>query len=320
MLTMSQFSSRVKELGGRWAVTGHTMPDPDAVASAIIFSYYTGAEVVVHDRMRSDSKRLYHLAEDAGLVSGYRVVDSLEDYDHVIVVDASAKMLLPHVGDRRVDLVIDHHVEQDGELIEYEMGRIERSPSTVELVYDMIDLPIPPRLAAVMSIGIITDTARFSQGELSTFQKLVRLLDISDLSYNEMIEFINQPLSFGEREVILEGLTGADVQRLKNNLILAVSRCKSHESIVSSMLKDAGADLAIAYVITETGVRVSARLATYLKDVVDLPGLMGKAGRLLGGSGGGHPLAAGADGLRQDKVDEVISMIRAELERVDLSV
>ncbi|MCD6279356.1 DHH family phosphoesterase [Candidatus Micrarchaeota archaeon] len=315
---LKDYSSLIKETGGKCAVTSHTIPDPDAIASCIGVAYYLGCDIVVHDFLRSDSKRTFQLAKEANIVKGYKVMDNLDEYDHIIVVDASSKVLLPQLNDRIVDLVIDHHITPKG-MIKYKEAYIRNdATSATELLLDMIDYnDIPQRLAAIFMIGIITDTARFSQGTSETFDKFNRLLGISDISYNKLIEFINEPLPFGERKLILDTIISSDVDYLKNDMILTVSKCKSHESIISSMFKDAGADLAIAYVLSKDGVRLSARLATYLKHKIILPKLMDEVGKLLGGSGGGHPLAAGADGPKKDKIDDAIRYIMSELNNIE---
>ena len=181
-----------------------------------------------------------------------------------------------------------------------------QAASACELIAATIPRP-SPQAASWLCLGILSDSARLLHADARTFGTLARLLEHADADYEQLLNLLSRPQNAQSRAAVLEGLRQS-TWKLEGEWLLASAAVSSHESHVADALIGAGADVAFAGTADKKGTRISARLRPSLAARLDLPAVMAKVGRGLGGMGGGHPAAAGASGPNGAKLNEAMAM------------
>ena len=293
--------------GKRVILTAHSLADTDALASGLALARFLGPQALfaLPDRANSEARRL--LGAMMGGAPSFQSARAQFPSAPVILLDCNDPSLLPQFSTKsKIFLLIDHHALSAHSV----RGACEwvepQAASCSELVAALIGPPSPP-LARALIWGILSDSAHLLRADEHTFAILSHLLVRADSTYEEMLRALCHPPSLQSRAAVLEGLRQA-AWRVEGEWLVASAEVSSHESHVADALLSAGADGAFVGTADKKGARLSARIRPGLSARTDLPALMSKVGRYLGGEGGGHPAAAGASGPKSERLSAALAL------------
>jgi nanoRNase/pAp phosphatase (c-di-AMP/oligoRNAs hydrolase) len=233
----------------------------------------------------------------------------LDEYDPsheaLIVLDTHSRRLLGNFSIEKADIVIDHHLKQDS--IDARHAIIDSSySSTSEIVYEILKQlgPVNDTAATCILAGMISDSACFKNASRRTFQYISEAMGISKVDYGELLEVIDSRPDVSQRMAVLKAVQRCELERV-GDFLIASSNVNACESLAAESLVNLGADVAfVAY--SGEDARISARMRLGLEDRLNLALVMAEAGKILGGSGGGHEMAAGANGPNIPKLEEAL--------------
>ncbi|MEW5997004.1 MAG: DHH family phosphoesterase [Candidatus Micrarchaeota archaeon] len=289
------FLSRKREK--RIVIASHMNADIDALASMYaLHSVFPNSEMAVEDRMDVPGKMF---AGKIGFSPRRLSSFKKEDYDGLIVVDTSAPTLLKSAQGWPVLLVIDHHRENEQMISAELVLRNHSAASTAEIIAEILP-EITSEAAFALACGIVSDSARFKGGHLSTFKTLVSLMEKSGKDYPEILQYGDPEPTAELKELVLKSVKRMRITR-HGNYIIATVKVRDHESFVSSALSEfADAVFVGRWKRAEGETKVSARARKSIP--VPLNEVMGQAGREFHGAGGGHSKAAGASAKAKPEI------------------
>jgi len=282
--------------GGRIVITFHSLGDLDAVGSAIALQRFLGKRAIIAppDRPNSPARKLLEFTETPTTLFHDL---KLSPKDSVIVLDSASPHLLFHLAGIKPDLIIDHHAAFGGEISAEKEISDPSASSTCEMLYFMLN-PTDKISCIALLLGIVSDSAFFKNASSRTFKAASALLEQSGLSYSQISSLALSPESLGERIEALRSCQSVSAERLGEHIV-ATAMAKSHEAHFADVLVHLGADIAFVACAGEEG-RISARVSESLKGTVRVDRIMFEVGKVLGGSGSGHELAAGASGGKEN--------------------
>jgi len=208
---------------------------------------------------------------------------------------------------REAYAVIDHHSAHTDPLKSKFSYLDARRSSACEIVYEFLrerKVRIDPTTATLLVAGMVADSAHFASADMRTFEEVAQLLQLSKISYRELADFINSKPDVSYTLALLRAVKDARISKV-GNFVIAVSSVKSFEAGAAEALLELGGDVVFVGCAGREA-RISARTHHSMAACVDLPELMKRAGKVLGGSGGGHECAAGADGPHVKKLEEAL--------------
>lgn len=305
----------------RVVLTFHAVGDRDGVGSAVALSgCFKDAIIVTPDFLTSNAKRM--LAQ-----AGYdKTIGNVfpKDRELVIVTDANNLEVLNRLRDEisRFDgsiIFIDHHAIKEYKLGEKVMiFNDEGYNSASSIVYEILKKngeEISKESALLLANGIIADSADFQNATPLTFKQVSELLEIANTSYAEMMEYFHHDISAENRYSLMKDLFAAKIE-IVGEYILIYGKSTGGANLVAQTAIDFGADGSVFWSERENEVSMSARLRAPLdkKFGIHLGRTLQESGRAIGGSGGGHPCAAGAYGTSrknmEGEVGRVVEMLR----------
>ena len=315
-------------------VLGHHNADPDAICSMIAFNnLYTsinpeGQVVFVCDDISRVAKQVM---ETFG--SSIEVLTSIDhDSDLIVLLDANSKYQLGPDLEQMLDfpektIVIDHHEENPdiGNIADFVMVRSDRF-STCEIIVDLfrsLNIEISSKTANLLLTGMLYDTRRFYYADKDTINAALHLIDVG-AEYATCIEsLIIRP----DRSERIARLKAAGRLRLNviGDWILATSKIGAYEASACRGIIDLGADVAIIGGKPVKGVvRLSSRSTSEFSKETGInlgTDVMEPLGALIGGEGGGHANAAGANGHQNldEALNRSVELIREIIEKQDRS-
>jgi len=277
-------------------VTFHSLGDLDAVGSAIALQRFIGKKCTIAppDRPNSGAR---HILEYTGTPATPFSELKLTGKEAIIVLDSASPHLLAHLAGITPDLIIDHHRKFGGEIRAKQEICDPSSSSTCEMLHFMLK-PTDRISCLCLLIGIISDSSNFKYATPETFIAASELLEKSGLSYSQVLALSSVPETFSERIESLRSCQSVSAERIGEHIV-AKAIAKSHEAHFADMLIHLGADVAFVGCEGEDG-RISARMRDTLSGRVRLDRIMFEVGKVLGGNGSGHELAAGASGSKEN--------------------
>ena len=298
MASLNEFLNLSAKIG-RIIVTAHVNADPDAVASAALIGYLAsqkGIEVeYCFDSVSALSKKvLSNLEIKLPLASNIP-----PDKPYLIAVcDTAAPQLLGKceklLEDAKEILVIDHHAVREAVWhTKFAFIEPEEPAASVVTAYhakSVIDR-LPNQLATLLMSGILYDTRRFLEASPKTFHVMEWLYPQGN--YTLAYSLLSEQPSRSERIAKLKGVTRAVLLDVCG-YIVAVTQVSAYEAAVARALVGLGADIAI--VVGGSGVEVRASLRAsrgLLEKGLSLDVIIKEIAEKIGGTGGGHPGAAG---------------------------
>lgn len=305
-----------KHKDSKLAIGMHRNADLDALCSAYALStIFTNSTLVTPDEMNVPAK---NLAKDFGIsVKEFKQVRK-EEFDGMIVVDSGSFVMIDDARKWKILCLIDHHQkapenERIGAEVEIWDGN---SPSTSQIIASILP-EISKKAAFALSIGIVSDTARFKSGNVQSFEQLAKLMKICGKSYAEILNYAEPEREADEKVGILSALAKANVITYRN-FVIATTIVPKNESDASSALTEY-ADVAFSASwrndVKETRVSSRARKSVTFA----LNELMRKVGEHFSATGGGHAKAAGANA--KARPEEVLEFcVEAAKDAIDSSV
>ncbi len=307
----------------RVLITFHSLGDVDAVGSAFALkSFFKNALVYAPDPVNAQAKKLMKYL-------GAEFDEFPQDCGALIILDTNSRGLLPQLeklSNFSDVLIIDHHtVHPDSIHARNEMIDPSYS-STAEIVYELLkefNFGIDDKTAICLLCGIISDSANFQNANTKTFKYVGELLEKTKTDYKEVLALTETPMNISERIAILKACQRAQLTRVGDFLIVT-SMVSAFESAAASSFLTLGADFSFVGYEGEDA-RISARMKTELaKTGVNLADIMSKVAGMIGGSGGGHQCAAGANGPNMNEVEdalaECVRLVKEKLIEYDVKV
>jgi len=292
----------------------HSQADADTVASATALAgYFKNAKICTPDVVNSEGKRI---AKYFG-VEYYPFAKLKFSPTAIIILDTNSEAMLAHMAGyvrsfKGNVAVLDHHsIHSDA--IKTTHSFIENSASsTCELVYEIfreLNFPISKHIAEALLTGIIFDSAEFRSATTRTFEITAYLLKRTKMTAAQFFVLAEPRPSPDQRIAVLKSFTRLNASRI-GDFVFATSEANTHEAAVAERLVQLGADFAFVAQVTHSELRISARcLPSHVSDYgIDLAALMGEIGKATGGTGGGHPAAAGLNVRQTEGVKEALSL------------
>lgn len=293
----------VEYIGNSVLILGHHNADLDAVGSAIGVKYLIEElkpETKIEIAMPDGVSRLTRKVLDQLNLETSK--ESTTVFDTIIIVDCGS---FNQLGDwanfldkkRYVIILIDHHTIDDSVNKQVDLLiHDEEVSSTCELVYGLYEkYKITPSIktAKLLLSGIAFDTKFFSIGDSPTFLTISKLLDdIGDIS--KVLTMLHHEADISERIARLKTGQRSEIHRFED-WIIVFSEVSSFQASGARALISLGADLAVVASSEKDRMRVSLRSTQvfYEKTGLHLGEIVSRISLEIGGSGSGHPTAAG---------------------------
>jgi len=304
MREAAEFLREAVRRGQSVLVICHHNADPDAAASALVLA--DALNQLGGKAQAGAADDISSLAQALLKAFGKELtVDPPLEQDLVVMVDTSSFAHLGDFGEKLQEAkkriaVIDHHrpVEEMKKVASFYLVR-DDFPSESELVLKLLaELGVKPSpvQASLLFSGIISDTAHFRLAKPETFMAINTLLE-AGADYTKIMAVMRQPEDASKRVAMLKAAGRSELQRVQGNLV-AFSELGSFEGDAAAMLLKIGADIAFVGSEEKGKVRVSGRARPDIvgREGLHLGELMEELAKHMGGSGGGHPGAASANG------------------------
>lgn len=292
----------------------HRNADPDAIGSGFALQQAFGGTLGVAEDLSKPGSTLSK-AIGAEIILNPRI----ENYDFVVVVDASVRLQIGsvHLNDYAV---VDHHLD-DGLLGEAKFHIQRQSSSTAEIVWRIIkESNIVPNRDMVLGllVGMISDSGRFRRSTPQSFRVAAELLETGLVEYDEAVAVLSRmPTEISQRIAVLKAASRVDVIR-QDDWLIATTEINAFEGSAAMGLVDIGADVALAAGKHAGSIRVSGRASREAARAgLDLANVLRQIAKARGGEGGGHRAAAAmeARGEPAELLDECRKKIVEILQR-----
>ncbi len=184
-------------------VTGHLIPDTDSICSAIIYSWFLNKTGKISSpvRLGKINRETEFVLKKFGF-SDPELFENFKTNQKIVIVDTNNPDELPkNLADLQILEIIDHHKLVGGISTKSPIFiNIQPLACTASLIFQMAkqkDLEIPKNIAGLMLSAILSDTLKFSSPTTTELD----------------IQFAKE----------LEKITGADIDKLANEMFLAKS-------------------------------------------------------------------------------------------------
>ncbi len=277
----------------------HRNADLDALTSAYALStIFPNSIILTPDEMNKPTK---NFAMDIGIeIKEFKQVKK-EQFEGLIVVDCGTYSMIKEARGWNILCVIDHHQKSDSDKI---IGQLEildcTAPSNAQIISSILP-EISKKAAFALAIGIVSDTARFKNGNAQSFSELNKLIKICGKSYTEILNYAEPEREVDEKINILQAFHKANVLIYKN-FVIVTTIVDSNESNASSSISEF-ADIVFSANYNNKETRISARARKQVP--IALNKIMSNIGIQFSASGGGHAKAAGANA--KEKPEKVLT-------------
>lgn len=301
----------------------HSLADVDSLGSAMALkSYLKNSKIATPDTITAKSKKLLKFM-NAKLDPVGKF-----NFDAIIILDTSSYHMLSDFSKKIKEFkgevgVIDHHSIHEDSIKAEHLLIDNDSSSTCEITYGLLkelNSKIDEKSAVCLLTGIIQDSAYFKSATKRTFNYVVELLGKTKLEYEDILEITSTEIDISERIALLKACQRAEITRVGDFLIVK-SVVGSFEAGAAEALISLGADFAFVGGKSKNEARISGRMREELARKLGInlaTNVMFYAGKILKGSGGGHPVAAGANGPNikalEEALDECVALTKKRLE------
>ncbi|MDE1833550.1 MAG: DHH family phosphoesterase [Candidatus Micrarchaeota archaeon] len=307
---MGSLANILRSYAGKSAMlTFHSVGDTDALASAIVLSkFFRSARVSTPDFITSHSKNILHklgfnpdsitnFFDEGADVAVLTDVNNLEDCGKFSASLASFSGEL---------LVVDHHSPKTigRQASVYNDESRNSASSIVFALVELAGIKLTKHEANLLALGIISDSAEFINSTPETFTQVGKLLQISGASYSWLAQLLKSTPSAEERLRSIAELSSAE-KNIVSGILFVYGRAGYQANHMAEDAIRVGADVSLFYTISETEISFSARMRPEMESRgIHLGVIMKGLAHMIGGSGGGHPGAAGAYGTAKDRAAE----------------
>ena len=305
-------------------ITFHSIGDRDSVASAFAISLiFKNSKIVSPDFITSNSSSMLKKL-------GYPAEISTEfddSADLVILLDANDFAECGPFANKlkafnNEILIVDHHSPKVVGNDNVYCFNDESYNSATSIIYNLLrdfSIPIDVKLAKLIAMGIISDSAEFKNSTADTFLQIGSLLKEAGTDYTSLLTEFEQISDVRERAKTISEMFNSTVI-IKNKVLFVFGRTETHSNIAAENAVKIGADIALFHSISKKEISFAARMRPGLDKTlgIDLGSIMKSIAPAISGTGGGHPCAAGAYGPLQFKKDEFINnFISKVLSRIE---
>jgi bifunctional oligoribonuclease and PAP phosphatase NrnA len=264
--TMDVFLQALEKMkGGKNLILCHDQADSDAVGAAYAISRFLDGDIGVPSCVAAHAQGL---VRELGITMIVR--PSVEQYEHVIIVDAAHAAQLTGCLPAKYWL-IDHH-PANGLIEGAEGGLYDPVSSTCQLVYRLLreaGFLIDRKIALALAAGIMTDTIHFHKGDAESFRIFGELLACGKLTYED-IKKLYLVDERQDRGAIIDAALRARKFVIGEYQILISEIERNIPTFAARALFDLGADISI--VGYQQGEKVDLRV--YLRqDLMEKEGL-----------------------------------------------
>lgn len=198
-------------------------------------------------------------------------------------------------------IVIDHHAAHPATTALARLAVIrETASSTCEIVYELFrqkGIPLSPKTAQALFLGIAFDTQHFRIANAPTFKTIAELIDFG-VEPKELYPLLMTPMDYSEKVSRLKAAKRLTFTKVGEWLV-TTSHVSSYQSSAARGLLGMGAHVAVVGGKKGDALRISLRSSRefYQKTGVHLGRDIAKPlGDYVNGMGGGHSTAAGVNG------------------------
>lgn len=284
----------------------HQSADPDAVGSAAALATLLKLRSKVNVQIFAESlnRSAKNVADAFNLPLA--TPQDLAKHSTIILVDLNnveqMGTLAPYLPKKDVTtFCVDHHVPHKDlpKLVEFILYDDDVC-STAELVLQIWEASghsLSADVATLLASGLVYDSRHFHIATNKTFEHFLSLLRYG-ADYKQVLNLLSTPLDKSERVARLKAAKRTVVYD-EFGLLIAATTIRSYEASASRALIGLGADIAFACAKKKDEVRISSRCNSAVNRDYGLDlakDVMEPLGELIGGAGGGHPSAAGANG------------------------
>ncbi len=306
-LNASQFlQALLQTTNGKVALVLHQSADPDALGSAAALATLLSVHSKIHAELFAES--LNRSAKNIADAFKLEIAppEELANHSTIVLVDLNN---VEQMGDLKqyfsqknvTTFCIDHHVphKELATLAKYLLYD-DQIRSTAELVLQLWQASgkaLSAETATLLATGLVFDSRHFHIAINSTFDHFVTLLN-HGADYALVLNLLSTLLDKSERIARLKAAKRVVIYD-EFGLLIAVTLIRSYEASACRALIGIGADIVIACAAKKDEVRISARCTDTVNHDWNLDlakDVMEPLGELIGGAGGGHPTAAGANG------------------------
>ncbi|MEM4678846.1 MAG: bifunctional oligoribonuclease/PAP phosphatase NrnA, partial [Candidatus Jordarchaeales archaeon] len=307
-----------KKRGAKVAVICHQNADPDTLCSAYALKDLVSAigyRVELSTLADEVSSVTANIAKTLNIEYSTECND-LDGYDAFIVVDAGVPEQLGKFCNApfiKPTLLIDHHTTKTTRPFSAFIIDSEAA-ATAEIVARLFEAAKKrpsKKVSTALLVGILYDSRNFYIATAKTLRAAAFLLE-SGADYTLAQEILKGTMDKPEKMARLKAAKRAELIEI-DGWIIAFTHVGSYEASAGRGLIELGADVAIVGSEREGETRVSGRAAKkfFEKTGIHLGELMKEVESRIGGSGGGHSLAAGFDG--EIPLDEIFKEIKEVL-------
>lgn len=309
------FNAVVSEIRSRRAtktmLTFHSVGDTDAISSALALSRaFPNSAVCTPDKLTANAVRiLAKLGFDAKDIRQ----EFIDDAETVVLVDVNNLEGCGHFHgaldkfEGKI-IVVDHHrpVEDKANMLIFSN---ESYNSAASISYDILKelrISVDKRLAKLIALGILSDSAELKNTMPKTFEQLGELFGIAETDYITLITEMGHISPPEERIKTVIDITNSEIF-VKGGLLFMQGLSHAYANLASDASIKIGADIALFHTIGRE-ISFSARMRPTLdkKYGIHLGKTMKQLSSLINGTGGGHPCAAGAYGSNIEGTEEFI--------------
>lgn len=296
--SVDEFFAFVQKFQGMVGLKLHPQADLDAIGSAIAITHlikHLNPDLSVHVVKEEVSQLGRKLLELTGHTLDFAAPDQLTPPLLYIYLDTN-QVALP-INPTKCSLAIfDHHILiEDTVTIDFDF-RLEAFRATTEIIAGLFyhsKIPLNRQTRQALLAGLIFDTRRFLYGDEALFQCVSFVLDGQSEIYSEVGMLLLNARMHSEKVACIKAAQRAKRRQI-NETILLVSHVSSFEAAAARALVALGADVAVVIAQRKTETRISIRTAANFPTGVSIgrdviPPLCER----FGGTGGGHPGAAG---------------------------
>ncbi|MDE1850285.1 MAG: DHH family phosphoesterase [Candidatus Micrarchaeota archaeon] len=305
----------------KFLITFHSIGDRDSVGSAIALqSYLPNSVIAMPDLITNSSKRVLE-----SLSSPPKIIGKVpKDIFGIIVVDASVPEATGNFSGaikkmKKQVLFIDHHElgkTEDSKPMIFSDPGYNSTSSLVCQILSSLGMKIGVDASIALLNGIVADSANFHNMHALTFKQISELLHSSGMGYSQFLEKFGPRVSAFSRLESMKEVCAA-TSEIIGNYLLVYGPATTHASIAAEAAIDAGADAAVFWLLGKREISISARLRPPIERQrsIHLGRIMQEVGPIVGGSGGGHPAAAGVYGPKVNLAKKATDKILFELKK-----
>jgi nanoRNase/pAp phosphatase (c-di-AMP/oligoRNAs hydrolase) len=295
--------------GTRTMLTFHSIGDTDSISSAVALSrVFKDSVISAPDRVTSNASRIMgKLGFDSGTIkSGF-----VNDAETVVMLDVNnfegcGEFCRDLQGFKGKILVIDHHraVEDKGNMSIFSNESYNSAASISYDILKSLNVGLDERLAKLLALGILSDSAEFKNTTPETFGQLGDLFKAANTDYISLITAVGHISPAEDRVKTVEDVAKANIF-VREGLLFIEGPSHANANLAADSAIRIGADVSLFYSLGRE-VSLSARLRPTLdkKCGVHLGRIMKQLSPIIDGTGGGHPCAAGAYGSNGSRIGD----------------